>query len=239
VAPRVAHIAGWRFSQAYLSTWLLCATAAWAVLALLLAVFGMGGGVTLLPEDRTLLKSLPSLPNVAPERLGAPGRYGETTSRPLFADDRRPHPFSLRPEATEERAKAFDYILTSVLITPSFKAAIIRSPAGSSAPLRIKLGNAPESLPSWRLQSLSARSAVFAGPEGERRLDLRVYNGVGGEAATALTAPAARHDFSTAPAASQDFSVKSPSTQTFDVSSSPAWISQSSSGQAPPSQLNE
>lgn len=180
-----------RFDSASPRTWLLAATAAWAVLALLLALFGMGNRVSRLPEDAGLIRALPTLPKAAPERLGPLSRYSEVVSRPLFADDRRPHPFSLQPQSGEE-TKAFDYVLTSVMIAPNFRMAIIQPPDGSSPPLRIKLGEADDALPNWRLQELDARSAVFIGPEGERRLELRVYNGVGGEAPTAITRPDAR-----------------------------------------------
>lgn len=180
-----------RFDSASPRTWLLAATAAWAVLALLLALSGMGNRVSKLPEDPGLVRALPTLPKAAPERLGPLSQYSESVSRPLFADDRRPHPFSLQPQGGEE-TKAFDYVLTSVMITPDFRMAIIQPPDGSSAPLRIKLGEANDALPNWRLQELDARSAVFVGPEGERRLELRVYNGVGGEAPTAVTRPDAR-----------------------------------------------
>lgn len=175
-----------RFDNASPRTWLLAATAAWAVVALLLALFGMGGRIAPLPEDAALVRALPPLPKAMPDRLGALERYGEIVSRPLFADDRRPHPFSLQPQG-EGEVKTFDYVLTSVMLTPTFKMAIIQPPDSSSPPLRIKLGEAHESLPNWRLQSLDARSAVFLGPEGERRLELRVFNGVGGEAPTAIT----------------------------------------------------
>lgn len=175
-----------RFDNASPRTWLLAATAAWAVVALLLALFGMGGRVATLPEDAALVRALPPLPKATPDRLGALERYGEIVSRPLFADDRRPHPFSLQPQG-EGEVKTFDYVLTSVMLTPTFKMAIIQPPDSSSPPLRIKLGEAHESLPNWRLQLLDARSAVFLGPEGERRLELRVFNGVGGEAPTAVT----------------------------------------------------
>jgi len=180
-----------RFDSASPRTWLLAAIAAWAVLALLLALFGMGNRVSRLPEDEALVRALPTLPKAAPERLGPLSQYGEIVGRPLFADDRRPHPFSLQPQGSEE-AKAFDYVLTSVMITPNFRMAIIQPPDGSSAPLRIRLGEADDALPNWRLQQLDARSAVFVGPEGERRLELRVYNGVGGEPPTATTQPGAR-----------------------------------------------
>lgn len=180
-----------RFDSASPRTWLLAATAAWAVISLLLALFGMGGRISTLPDDAALMRALPVLPKAAPERLGPLAQYGEIVRRPLFADDRRPHPFSLQPQG-EGEAKTFDYVLTSVMITPSFKMAIIQAPDGSRPPLRIRLGEADESLPNWRLQSLDARSAVFLGPEGERRLELRVFNGVGGEAPTAVARTDAR-----------------------------------------------
>lgn len=180
-----------RFDSAGPRTWLLAATAGWALLALLLALFGMGGHIAKLPEDAALLKPLPVLPKAPPERLGALAQYSEIANRPLFADDRRPHPFSLQPQG-EDQVKAFDYVLTSVIITPTFRMAIIQPPDNRSAPLRIKVGDADPSLPNWQLQSLDARSAVFVGPEGERRLELRVYNGVGGEAPTAVARTDAR-----------------------------------------------
>jgi general secretion pathway protein N len=175
-----------RFESTSPRTWLLATLAAWALLALILALFGMGGRIAPLPEDAALVRPLPVLPKPMPERLKALTQYGEIASRPLFAEDRRPHPFSLQPQG-EDQAKTFDYVLTSVMITPNFKMAIIQSPDGSAPPLRIKLGEADASLPNWRLQSLDPRSAVFVGPEGERRLELRVYNGVGGEAPPAVT----------------------------------------------------
>ncbi|MFC5570488.1 hypothetical protein ACFPN1_10495 [Lysobacter yangpyeongensis] len=175
-----------RFESASPRTWLLATLAVWAVLALLLALFGMGGRIAPLPEDASLLRPLPALPRTVRERLGPLAQYSEIAGRPLFADDRRPHPFSLQPQG-EEEAKSFDYVLTSVMITPTFRMAIIQPPDGNGPPLRIKLGEADASLPAWHLQSLDARSAVFVGPEGERRLELRVYNGVGGEAPTAVT----------------------------------------------------
>lgn len=175
------------FDSAGPRTWLLAATAGWAVVALALALFGMGGRVSPLPEDAALLKPLPTLPKAATERLGPLTQYSEIVNRPLFADDRRPHPFSLQPQGGEEQGKAFDYVLTSVMITPTFRMAIIQAPDARTPPLRIKLGEGHESLPNWRLQALDARSAVFMGPEGERRLELRVFNGVGGEAPTAVT----------------------------------------------------
>ena len=179
-----------RFDSAGPRTWLLAGTAFWAILALVLGLLGMGRQVEPLPEDPSLVRALPAVPKPVPERLGPITQYAEIANRPLFAKDRQPHPFSLQPEGAEEsQAKAFDYKLTSVLITPNLKMAIIKAPDGNTAPLRVKVGEPHEQLPGWQLQSVSPRSAVFVGPEGERTLELAVFDGVGGEAPTMAVAP--------------------------------------------------
>src|SRR5690606_11432847 len=50
---------------------------------------------------------------------------------------------------------------------------------------------APEGAPGWVLQAVEPRRAVFAGPEGEVALELRVFDGVGGQAPTPFNPPAA------------------------------------------------
>jgi general secretion pathway protein N len=44
-------------------------------------------------------------------------------------------------------------------------------------------------LPSYRLTALNPRSAVFEGPDGEHALDLRVFDGNGGQPPTAIQLP--------------------------------------------------
>lgn len=172
-------------------TVLLAAVAAWAVLAWVLALAGMGGRIAALPEDPGLLRPLPPLRPPAPDRLGPLTQYGEIAARPLFSTDRRPKPFSLQGGAQGDgKAAEFDYRLTSVLITPSLKMAILQPPDGSKS-VRVRVGEAPESHPAWRLETLNARSAVFMGPEGPRTLELRVFDGQGGQPPTP-SAPAAR-----------------------------------------------
>jgi general secretion pathway protein N len=178
-----------RFDSAGPRTWLLAGAASWAILALVLALVGMGRDEDTLADDPSLVRPLPALPKPVPERLGPLTQYAEIANRPLFADDRRPHPFSLQPEGEETQAKAFDYTLTSVIITPTFKMAILKAPDGNTQPLRVKVGEPHEQLPGWQLQSVSPRSAVFVGPEGERTLELGVFDGVGGEAPTMASAP--------------------------------------------------
>lgn len=182
-----------RLDDAPPRTWLLAAVAAWALLAWVLALAGMGARIAALPEDPGLLRPLPPLRPPAPDRLGPLTQYGEIAARPLFSTDRRPKPFSLQGGAQGEgQATEFDYRLTSVLITPSLRMAILQPPDGSKS-VRVRVGEAPETHPGWRLETLNARSAVFVGPEGPRTLELRVFDGQGGQPPTPSTpTPAAR-----------------------------------------------
>jgi general secretion pathway protein N len=169
-------------------TWLLATVAGWALLAWMLALAGMGARAALLADDPGLLQPLPQPRPSPPERLGPLAQYAEIGARPLFAEDRRPHPFSLQSADGEEtEANTFDYVLTSVLITPQLHMAIVQPTQGGDS-VRIKLGEASEDLPAWRLVELNPRSAVFEGPEGRKALDLRTFDGVGGQAPTSVSA---------------------------------------------------
>lgn len=169
-------------------TWLLGAVAGWAVLLLLLAALGMGGQVARLPDDPSLVRALPALRPAPPPRIGPLAQYGEAAARPLFSDDRRPQPFSLQPAGEGEEAPQFEFILTSVLQAPGLQMAIIQ-PAGGGDSIRMKLGESPEEAQGWRLVELHPRSAVFDGPQGQKTLDLRTFDGTGGEAPTAVAPP--------------------------------------------------
>lgn len=177
-----------RIEDAGVRTGWLAAVAGWALIGWVLAVAGMGGRVDTLPDDPTLLKPLPPLPPERADRLGPLNQYDTFVDRPLFSADRRPHPFYLQGEGEADGDTPFDFVLTSVLITPSVKLAILQ-PADGSAPVRVRVEEAPESHPAWQLVALGARSAVFEGPEGRRELALRVFDGVGGEPPTQVSAP--------------------------------------------------
>jgi general secretion pathway protein N len=168
-------------------TWILATVAGWSVLVLALAVFGLGGRITPLPADPSLVQALPKLPPAPPERLGGLPEYANVGARPLFSEDRRPKPFFLSGE--EAAAPAFDLVLSSVLITPALELAIVQ-PAQGGEGLRVRVGESPEGFPGWRLTELSPRHAVFDGPEGRRELELRVFDGAGGQPPTAVAGPA-------------------------------------------------
>ncbi|KRA46681.1 hypothetical protein [Pseudoxanthomonas sp. Root630] len=169
-------------------TWILATVAGWSVVVLLLAVFGLGGRITPLPADPSLVQALPKLPPAPPERLGGLPQYAEVGDRPLFSEDRRPKPFFLSGE--EAAAPAFDLVLSSVLITPALEMAIVQ-PAQGGEGRRVRVGESPEGFPGWRLTELSPRRAVFDGPEGRRELELRVFDGAGGQPPTAVAVPPA------------------------------------------------
>lgn len=177
-----------RADTASARTWLLGAVAAWALCAWLLALLGMGGSVEPLDEDPALLQPLPQVAGVPEPRLGPLAQYEEIARRPLFSDNRRPQPFVINPGDENAAKKGFDYVLTSVMIAPDFRMAILQ-PSEGGDPVRVKVGAAPDPAPGWRLVSLEPRLAVFDGPEGERKLQLRTFDGEGGIPPTPSTAP--------------------------------------------------
>lgn len=183
-------------------TWLLAALAGWALLAWLLSLAGMGGRVSPLDEDPSLRQALPQPRPSPPDRLGPVSQYGEIAARPLFSDDRRPKPFSLRGSGEDEPADTFDYVLTSVMLTPNLKLAILQPSdeaaaqgqgEGGPRTVAVRLGESADMLAGWRLVSLEPRQAVFEGPEGQRTLELRAFDGSGGAAATPTRTAAARN----------------------------------------------
>lgn len=175
-----------RAEDAGAATWLCAALAGWALCVWILAMFGMGGSIDRLDDDPALRQALPAPSVRGDERLGPLAQYGDVVARPLFSENRRPQAFVIDPTGDPgETGNDFDYVLTSVVRTPEFQLVILQ-PSGGGEPVRVKQGEAPTSAPGWVLQSVAARRAVFAGPQGERTLELRVFDGVGGEAPTAM-----------------------------------------------------
>lgn len=166
-----------RIDDAGPRTWLLGAVAGWALVLWLLALAGMGSRITPLEADASRLQPLPVPAPAAAGRLGPASAYAAISARPLLSPDRRPQPFSLQPEGDGAPVQeSFDFVLTGVLITPELQLAIVQ-PAGGGDSVRLRVGQSPESAPSWRLVSLSSRGAVFEGPGGEQSLELRTYDG--------------------------------------------------------------
>ncbi|HVJ36758.1 MAG TPA: hypothetical protein VM687_03020 [Stenotrophomonas sp.] len=167
-----------RADAAGLRTWWLVVFAGWALLICLMA--GLGMGSRLPPGDHAdAARPLPAIPAAGAPRLGELSAYPAIAQRPVFAEDRRPHPFVLAgtdaPQSTALR-------LTGVLITPQLQMATLTTDQGRSLRLRLQ----GEAIDGWRLLTLAARSATVEGPGGVRTLDMQVFDGHGGEAPTAL-----------------------------------------------------
>ena len=173
-----------RIEDAGPRTWLLAAVALWALCVWVMAAAGLGGRVPPLDEDPVLLQPLPQGDAVAAERLGPLPQYAQIVDRPLFAHDRRHRPFYLeQQEEGEPGLDGFDVVLTSVLITPRLEMAIVQADEGGEA-IAFRVGESARQAPDWTLVSVAPRSATFAGPEGERVFEMRVFDGVGGQPPT-------------------------------------------------------
>jgi general secretion pathway protein N len=177
-----------RLDQARPITWLLALVGAWAVLGWLLALAGMGAWIAP-SEDDPVLGPLPAQATSSLALRSSPlAQYAEVIARPLFAQDRRPHPFVLPSNADESTnsSDAFDYVLSSVMMAPGFRMAIVE-PAQGGTSITMRQGEAVDAIPGWRLVELQPRSAVFEGPGGRRALELRVWTR-DGEAVPATSA---------------------------------------------------
>lgn len=160
-------------------TWLLAGVAGWAVCLWVFSLLGLGGRLGKTPDDLQQ-QSLPATTIPRADRPGVQAQYAEIGQRPIFSEDRKPQPFIIDGNGEAAPVNTFDYLLTSVLISSEVQLAILKPPADGAQSVRVKVGDAVETAPQWTLAALQPRSAVFRGPEGEKTLELRVFNGVGG-----------------------------------------------------------
>lgn len=166
-------------------TWLVAAVGGWALLFAVLSLAGLGSRIGTLEDDGMAAAPVGPAPANVP---AAPplSAFDQVSARPLFAADRRPHPFFIDPQDEEGEGTGFDYVLTSVLRTPDFAMAILQ-PSGGGDSIRLKVGEGPPEASNWQLDSVDARSVVFNTPEGPRTLELRVFDGNGGQPPTPMT----------------------------------------------------
>jgi general secretion pathway protein N len=169
----------------------LLAIFAWSVLVWILAQAGLGGRYSLHPVDIEQIEALPHPALSRAESALKPfGEYAAVAERPLFNPDRRPTPRGEAGDAGPPPAAApveLDVVLTSVVLAGDRRIAVIAQRDGSN-PQAVRVG---ESLvgeqSSWRLLELAARHAVFEGPGGRSRVELRVFDGTGGQAPTPVS----------------------------------------------------
>ena len=177
-----------------LPTYLLAAFAVWCLMVAIAAFAGLGARYGLHPDDAS---RVPPLPQVDLTRARSPlepiDAYAVIGERPLFNADRRPLPppesDTPEPEAAPPPAP-LDVVLTSVVMSGEFKVAIVLDNKGQRTQ-SVRLGSSLEGdQAGWKLVELQARKAVFEGPTGRSELDLRVFDGTGGQPPTPLAAPA-------------------------------------------------
>lgn len=171
------------FARFSASNWLLAAVAAWALGVAILALAGFGGRYRLHPDDPSLMPRLPSAAvQAARSPLGALELYSEAANRPLFYPDRKPA--QVRVGANADAEQPLNVVLTSIIITPTLRMAIVHDVASNKS-LRVREGQPLEGGPTgWKLVSVSRTQAVFESGQGRTTLDLRVFNGQGGEPPT-------------------------------------------------------
>ncbi|MEL4891329.1 general secretion pathway protein XpsN [Xanthomonas protegens] len=157
--------------------------ALWGLLIWALGLGGLGERVAPLPDDPSMLQRLPGLPAASTQRLGDFSQYGEIAARPVFAEDRRPHPFFLSADSGQSAAP--NVRLTGVLLTDRFKMATLTTEQGES--LRLQEGG--DAVQGWRLLSLAPRQATVSGSGGTQTLELKVFDGKGGQPPTVLGQP--------------------------------------------------
>lgn len=156
---------------------LLAAVALWALGLLLLSFAGLGGRVGPHPANPALMPPIPVVTlETAGPRLGPASDYLEAGNRPLLSAERRPP--AVMAEAGGDNEAPLEANLTSVLLTPGLKLAILQGKEDGIS-RRVRLGEVLDGT-AWRLVSLEPRRAVFEGPQGRRELELRVFDGTGG-----------------------------------------------------------
>ncbi|MEN5427444.1 hypothetical protein ABE522_13950 [Stenotrophomonas pennii] len=158
----------------------LLAAAAW-----LAAVLGVGTRAGGEDTSEVAAPQLPTLPAAVADPMQAPSSFSAIVERPVFAEDRRPHPFRLggQPQATPGGALR----LTGVLLSGNFGMATLSGDNNRS--LRLRLNG--EALEGWQLLALEPRRATVLGPDGAQVLELAVFDGQGGQPPTQLRDPRA------------------------------------------------
>lgn len=163
-------------------TRLLVGLAGLALALLALAAVGIGRQVS----RGNVIDSAATLPQLSVEPAKRPGplsAYAVIGQTPLFYADRQPHPFVIANAAGDgQPAEAtFDFMLTGIVLSPTVQLVTLQPKDGRPA-VRVQKGEAPTGAEGWILQSVEPRAAVFVGPGGENRLELRTYTGDGGRA---------------------------------------------------------
>lgn len=166
------------------SSLLLLALCVWSLEMAIIALAGLGSGYQLHPANPALAAPLPDLhfPAVHAEAASTAPALA-AAERPLFSVDRRPQAVRVSAEAGQSELKL---TLTGVIDTPTASIATFKDD-GANKPLRARVGQVLDGHPDWRLVSVTARTALLEGPDGQLTLELRAFDGSGGQAPTPVT----------------------------------------------------
>ena len=175
-----------------LLTLALATLAGWAALTALVVYAGLGARFTLHPDDPSLASPLPQVNLARAEtRLGPLEDYAVIGQRPLFNADRLPLPEDAETgsEGADEEAEAaqpLDVTLTSVVLTKDVGIALLTDNKTKETQ-SVRVGGMLEGEQSgWKLAQLEPRRAIFEGPTGRTEVELRVFDGSGGQSPTPL-----------------------------------------------------
>ncbi len=167
-------------------TLLLGVICLWALSVLILALSGLGSRFAVANTGQ----APPQLPAItltrSQSRLGPMNDYLGVGQRPLMNENRQP---TLQLAVDGAALPELDVMLTSVMITPRLQLAILTGNKDATV-RRVRVGETIEGS-NWRLVQVEPRRATIEGPSGQRVLELRVFNGKGGEMPTPSVAQAA------------------------------------------------
>ena len=139
--------------------------------------FGLGSGYTL-PQATRGSPAAPLALKRDAFKLPAWPEYAVGLDRPIFNEDRKPTPVTAGPEpdnSGEATAQPLNATLTSVIITPTVKLAIVKdNNTGTSEVVRVGRP-LPGEQKGWSLVDVTARGATFEGQGlGKQSLELAV-----------------------------------------------------------------
>jgi general secretion pathway protein N len=178
-----------------LPTLLLATLAGWSLIVAICVYAGLGGRYSLHPDDASRVPELPRLDlSRAQNPLKPLGEYAMVGERPLFNADRRPLPVPVDPNAGGDNSAPtlvpLDVVLTSVIISGDMRVAILQDNK-SKKTQSVRVGASIEGEQSgWKLVELGPRKAIFEGASGRNEVELRVFDGSGGESPTAVASSA-------------------------------------------------
>jgi general secretion pathway protein N len=159
-------------------TLVLAATCGALLLLAILLQVGVGRGYSWLSSEDDAVSPLGGgAVDRQPFKLPAESSFAETTTRPIFNEDRKPTPETPEAPVAAQPSAPLNISLTGIILTPQLHLAMIHDNAKND-PFSVKEGMPlPGDLGGWTLTKVKERSAMFkeaAGDEVEVELTTAV-----------------------------------------------------------------